>query len=94
MYNRSMKTTRKNRWSEYAGYLGMIMVHSAIVPTTVANIFGWSDKLPPISMVLLVQIGLLLFLVRAVATKDMLYILSNGFGFWMQTVLLAVIVFR
>jgi len=34
-----------------------------------------------------------LSLIRAIAQKDLLYIISNGFGFAMQTTLLSIIVF-
>tara|TARA_R100001244_G_scaffold14788_2_gene16384 strand:- start:997 stop:1302 length:306 start_codon:yes stop_codon:yes gene_type:complete len=82
------------RIAEVLGYVGMILIHGAIVPTTIANIMGWSNHTPPLSMVVLIQAGLFLYLIRAVAQKDTLYIISNGFGFFMQSVLLSVIVFN
>ena len=88
----SMERKINKNWTEVAGYVGMFLVHMAYLPTTVMNVMGWSDKLPPLNMVLLIQIGLLLFLIRAVATKDRLYTISNGFGFVVQTILLTVIV--
>jgi len=81
------------RFAEVMGYIGMVMIQGAIVPTTVANIMGWSDKVPPLDMTIMVQVGLFLFLLRAVAQKDTLYMISNGFGFFMQSVLLSIIVF-
>ena len=96
-YILSMKThTKRNKIvkiSEILGYLGMFLIHGAIVPTTIANILGLSNHTPPLNMVLLIQLGLLLFLIRAIAQKDLLYIISNGFGFAMQTTLLSIIVF-
>jgi hypothetical protein len=92
MYGMERKINKN--WTEVAGYIGMILVHAAIIPTTVMNIMGWSDKLPPLSMVLLIQLGLALFLIRAIANKDTLYTISNGFGFVTQTILLAIIVFK
>ena len=79
--------------AEVAGYVGMVLIHGAIVPTTVANIMGWSDAVPPVDMVIMLQVGLFLFLIRSIAQKDMLYIISNAFGFFTQSVLLAIIVF-
>lgn len=78
---------------ELCGWIGMILVQSATVPVTLANIFGWSDKLPPISMVLLVWAGLALYFVRAWYQRDVLYMTSNGIGFFLNTILLALIVF-
>ena len=55
---------------------------------------GVSTSLPPIEMVLLVWTGLFLFLIRAVGNNDKLYIISNAVGFFFNTVLLAIIVFK
>ena len=79
--------------TELSGWLGMILVQSATLPTTVSVLLGYSDKLPPISMVLLVWAGLALYFVRAFKNKDVLYMVSNGFGFFVNTILLALIVY-
>ena len=78
---------------EKAGWVGMCLIHGATIPVTVSNILGLSDKLPPLSMVLLVWAGLALFLWRAIERKDTLYIVSNAVGFILNSVLLALIVF-
>jgi hypothetical protein len=79
--------------AEIGGWVGMCLIHSATIPVTVANILGWSDRLPPLSMVLLVWAGLALFLWRAIDRKDTLYIVSNAIGFVLNSILLALIVF-
>ena len=78
---------------EIGGWVGMCLIHGATVPVTVSNIMGWSDELPPLSMILLVWAGLALFLWRALARKDWLYTVSNAVGFTLNSVLLALIVF-
>ena len=80
--------------TEACGYLGMLLIHSATLPPTLKIILGYATSLPPIEMVLLVWTGLFLFLVRAVADNDKLYILSNSIGFFFNSVLLALIVLR
>lgn len=85
--------TRKIDFGEIAGWFGMVLIHSATLPTTLSVILGYSTNLPPMSMVLLVWTGLFLFLVRAVKQNDMLYIVSNAVGFFFNSVLLALIVF-
>jgi len=87
-----MKLTRANL-PEAAGWVGMILVQCATVPTAVSNIMGWSDKLPPLSMILLVWLGLMCYFVRAYANRDRLYMVSNGVGFFLNTILLALIVY-
>ena len=79
--------------SEIGGWIGMIMIHGATVPTTMSVILGYSSDLPPLSMVLLVWSGLFLFLLRAVVAKDTLYIVSNTIGFFFNTILLTLIVY-
>ncbi len=81
------------RPAEIGGWAGMMLIHGATVPVTLSNILGWSDKLPPLSMVLLVWAGLALFLWRAVDRKDLLYTVSNAVGFTLNSILLALIVF-
>jgi hypothetical protein len=78
---------------EIAGWLAMVMLHSNTVPTTFGKILGYSTTMPPLSMVLLTWAGLALYLWRAIFQKDMLYIVSNGIGFALNSVLLAIIVF-
>jgi uncharacterized protein with PQ loop repeat len=89
-----MKNEKTNKLSEIAGWIGMIMIHGATLPTTLSVILGYSTTLPPASMVLLVWTGLFLFLIRAVAQNDKLYIVSNAIGFFFNSILLALIVFK
>jgi len=79
--------------SEFAGWLGMILIHSATLPVTLGIILGHSDTVPPASMILLVWTGLFLFLIRAIAQNDKLYIISNSIGFFFNSILLILIVF-
>ena len=84
----------KSFLSEIAGWAGMVLIHSATLPTTIGIILGQTANKPPISMVLLVWTGLFLFLIRAIGNNDKLYIFSNAIGFFFNTILLALIVFR
>ena len=86
-----MKVMKK--FSEFAGWIGMVLIHSATLPVTLSVILGYSDTVPPASMVLLVWSGLFLFLLRAIAQNDKLYIVSNAVGFFFNSVLLILIVF-
>ena len=90
-YNGTMMKTKKI--SELCGWIGMVLIHSATLPPTLKVILGYATNLPPIEMVLLVWSGLFLFLIRAVANNDKLYIISNAVGFFFNTILLALIVF-
>jgi uncharacterized protein with PQ loop repeat len=77
-----------------SGWVGMVLIHGATLPTTLSVILGYSSTVPPVSMVLLVWTGLFLFLIRAIVNKDTLYIVSNAVGFFFNSILLALIVFK
>ncbi len=85
------KATERN--AEIGGYIGMGLIHAATLPTSVSVIMGWSDNLPPLSMVLLVWLGLILFFIRALVRFDWLYLISNGVGFVANSILLILIVY-
>ena len=80
--------------NEAAGWIGMVLIHSATLPTTIKAALGYDTVMPPISMVLLVWAGLFLFLLRAIGINDRLGVASNAIGFFANTVLLALIVFK
>lgn len=92
-FNAMLQKIRNMAAPEIAGWLAMVMLHSNTVPTTIALILGYNATLPPLSMVLLTWAGLALYLWRAVYQKDILYMVSNGIGFMLNSVLLAILVF-
>lgn len=71
----------------------MVMLHSNTIPTTFAKVLGYNATMPPLSMVLLTWIGLGLYFWRAYYQKDALYMVSNGIGFMLNSILLAILVF-
>ena len=94
-YTKGMKNDKTiKKLGALSGWAGMVLIHSATLPTTLGVILGYSDKTPPISMVILVWTGLMLFLFRAIVQKDTLYIVSNAVGFFFNSILLALIVFK
>jgi len=84
--------TNKEKFAEICGWIGAVLIHSATVPTSLAVIFGANPNLPELSLVLLVWSGLILFLIRAISQRDMLYIISNLVGFILNSILLLIIV--
>lgn len=80
------------RLGAISGWIGMMLIQSATIPTIINRIFDPTVAMPPLNMVLLIWGGLFLFLIRAVIQKDMLYIISNSVGFFFQSVLLYLII--
>jgi hypothetical protein len=80
--------------SELCGWVGMVLIHAATLPTSLGVILGYNDRLPPVSMVLMVWAGLFLFFVKAAISKDILNIVTIGLGFVIQAGLMALILFK
>jgi hypothetical protein len=77
-----------------AGWAGIAFIQGATLPSMIGSIMGWTQNLPPLSMVLLIWIGLALFLYRAFAHKDMVAIASNSIGWIVQSAMLAILFLR
>jgi hypothetical protein len=80
--------------AETLGWLAIIMIHSATVPSLLAVLTGLTDKLPNLDVVFFLWVGLLLMFSRAVVLKDMLNIVTISVGFMIQAMLMALILFR
>jgi hypothetical protein len=76
------------------GWIAVIILHSATIPSLLAVMAGLTDRLPGVDLVLLVWGGLALLFVKASVQKDMLNIVTIGFGFIVQAVLMALIFFK
>ena len=75
-------------------WIGLILIHACTIPTILSVMTGLNDKLPPVDMVLFVYGGLALFFVRAAILKDMINIVTIGFGFVIHTILLSLLIFK
>ena len=80
--------------AETMGWVAVILLHLATVPTMVAVLTGLTEKMPPVDMVLFAWTGLFCFFIKATIQKDLLNIVTIGFGFFVQAALLALIVFK
>jgi hypothetical protein len=80
--------------AETFGWLAIIMLHAATVPSLLAVMGGLTDKMPAVDLVLLVWGGLSLLFVKAAVQKDMLNVVTIGVGFIVQAVMMALIFFK
>jgi hypothetical protein len=80
--------------AETFGWLAAIVLHCATIPSMLAVMSGLTDRLPGVDLVLLVWAGLALLFLKAAVQKDMLNIITIGFGFIVQAVLMALIFFK
>lgn len=80
--------------AETMGWLAVILVHAATIPTLMAILTGLTEKAPPVDLVLLVWTGLFMFFIKATLAKDLLNVVTIGFGFFIQACLMALILFK
>ena len=80
--------------AETLGWMGVILVNLATIPTLVAILTGLTEKVPPVDLVLFMWVGLFLFFIKAAISKDLLNIVTIGLGFFIQAALMALILFK
>jgi hypothetical protein len=80
--------------SETFGWLAVVVLHASTIPSLLAVMAGLTDRLPGVDLVLLVWAGLTLLFVKAAVQKDMLNVVTIGFGFIIQAVMMALIFFK
>jgi hypothetical protein len=76
------------------GWLAVILIHCATIPTLLALLTGLSDNVPNLDIVLFMWAGLVLLFVRSVVMKDTLNIITIGTGFIVQATIMAMILFK
>ena len=76
------------------GWLAIILIHAATIPTLLALLTGLSDNVPNLDIVLFMWGGLALLFFRAVVMRDLLNIITIGLGFIAQAVIMAMILFK
>jgi hypothetical protein len=80
--------------AETLGWLAVVVIHCATIPTLLALLTGLSDTVPNLDVVLFMWAGLILLFFRAVVLRDMLNIITIGLGFITQAVIMAMILFK
>ena len=80
--------------AETMGWIAVILLHLATIPTELAVLTGLTEKMPPVDMVLFSWAGLFCFFLKATVQKDLLNIVTIGLGFFVQAAMLALIVFK
>jgi hypothetical protein len=80
--------------AETFGWLAIITLHASTMPSLLAVMAGLTDRLPAVDLVLLVWGGLSLLFVKAAVQKDMLNVITIGFGFIIQAIMMALIFFK
>lgn len=80
--------------AETMGWVAVILLHLATIPTLLAILTGLTEKMPPVDLVLFSWAGLFCFFLKATIQKDLLNIVTIGLGFFIQASLMALIIFK
>ena len=80
--------------AETMGWVAVILMHLATIPTLLAVLTGLTEKMPPVDMVLFSWTGLFCFFIKATIQKDILNIVTIGLGFFIQAGLMSMIIFK
>jgi hypothetical protein len=76
------------------GWITIVLMHFATIPTLVAVLLAQSDKLPPVDLMIFVWAALTTLFFKSLIEKNFLYIATICMGFLAQTVLMGLILFK
>lgn len=93
-FKTAVKEATQKISSEAVGWIAVLVLHAATIPSLLAIMSGLTDNMPPVDLVLMVWTALALLFVKAAVQKDMLNIVTIAFGFIVQSVLMALIFFK
>jgi len=76
------------------GWIVILMLHFASVPTFLSILAAKTDVLPPIDIMIFIWAALSTLFIKALLEKDRLYIATICAGFIAQTVMMGLIIFK
>ena len=76
------------------GWITIILLHFASVPTLLSMILAQNDKLPPYDLMIFVWAALTTLFFKSLIEKNFLYVSTICLGFIAQVVMLGMIVFK
>jgi len=94
LWVKNIKEHAPNISAETLGWLAVVVLHLATIPTMAAVLTGLTEKMPPVDLVLFTWVGLFLLFCKATIQRDLLNIVTIGLGFFVQASFLALIVFK
>lgn len=80
--------------SNTLNWISIIIGHCIFLPSGLALLTGLTDRTPGLDIVILVQAMLMLSFIRSVATRDSIAAVLHGLGWFGQSLMLAMIVFK
>ena len=76
------------------GWVTIILLHFASIPTLLAVLMAKSDKLPPVDLMVFVWAALITLFFKSLIERNFLYVATICLGFAGQTLLMGLILFK
>ena len=76
------------------GWVSILLLHFASLPTLLAVLTAQSDRLPPVDLMIFVWSALVTIFFKALIERNFLYIATICLGFAAQTIIMGFILFK
>jgi hypothetical protein len=76
------------------GWLTIVLLHLASIPTLISVLLAQNDKLPSVDLMIFVWSGLITLFFKSLIERNFLYIATICLGFCAQTVIMSLILFK
>ena len=76
------------------GWITIILLHFASIPTLIAVLMAQSDRLPPVDLMVFVWSALITLFFKSLIERTFLYIATICLGFSAQTLIMGLILFK
>lgn len=76
------------------GWITIVLLHFASIPTLIAVLLAQSDKLPPVDLMVFVWSALITLFFKSLIERNFLYIATICLGFAAQTLIMGLILFK
>lgn len=80
--------------SHTLGWITIILLHFASVPTLLSVLMAQSDKLPPVDLMVFVWSALITLFFKSLIERNFLYLATICLGFAAQTLIMGLILFK
>lgn len=80
--------------AETLGWMGVVLINLATIPTLIAILTELTEKVPPVDLVLFMWAGMFMFFIKSALSRDLLNVVTIGLGFFIQAGLMALILFK
>ena len=76
------------------GWLSILLLNCASIPTLLSVLLGHSDKLPPVDLMVFIWVALITLFFKSLIQRNYLNVATICLGFSAQTILMGFILFK